>query len=146
MCRTLGLSAEPAAALPQLATELDEAYRRTAGRFTANTAVELESCKLKLSALDRLDEPESLASLRQRVGELLPMIDLPDLLAEVAAWTGFADEFTHVSEGAARVGDLALSVCAVLVAEAANVGLEPLARPDIGALTVGGCRGWSRTT
>ncbi len=28
-------------------------------------------------------------------------------------------------------------MCAVLVAEAANVGLEPLARPDVGALTRG---------
>ena len=137
VCRTLGLSAEPGAALPRLATELDEAYRRTAGRFAANTAVELESGKLKLSALDRLDEPESLVSLREHVSELLPRIDLPDLLAEVAAWTGFADEFTHVSEASARVDNLALSVCAVLVAEAANVGLEPLARPDVGALTRG---------
>jgi hypothetical protein len=137
VCRTLGLSMEPANALPRLAAELEEAYRRTAGRLAVNTAVELDSGKVKLSALDRLDEPESLLSLRDRVGALLPPIDLPDLLAEVAAWTGFADEFSHVSEAAARVEDLALSVCAVLVAEAANVGLEPLARPDVGALTRG---------
>ena len=42
-----------------------------------------------------------------------------------------------MSEAAARVDDQALSVCAVLVAEAANVGLEPLARPDVAALTRG---------
>ena len=137
VCRTLGLSAEPAAALPQLAPELDEAYCRTAGRLATNTAVELDAGKLKLSKLERLDEPESLVSLSERVGALLPRIDLPDLLAEVAAWTGFADQFTHVSEASARVDDLELSVCAVLVADAANVGLEPLARPDVGALTRG---------
>ena len=137
VCRTLGLPAEPVAVVPQLAAELDDAYRRTAGRLAANTAVELDSGKVKLSALDRLEEPESLVSLRDRVGALLPTVDLPDLLAEVAAWTGFAGEFTHVSEASARVDALVLSICAVLVAEAANVGLEPLARPEVAALTRG---------
>ena len=40
-----------------------------------------------------------------------------------------------LSEGRGRVGDLALSICAVLVAEACNIGLEPLVRPDVPALT-----------
>ena len=34
-----------------------------------------------------------------------------------------------------RVEDLALSICAVLVAEACNIGLEPLVRQEIPALT-----------
>ena len=127
VCRTLGLSSEPSIALGVLGAQLEEAYRRTAGRLATNAAVEFASGKVKLSALDRLDEPESLCSLRDRVGALLPRIDLPDLLAEVAVWTGFADEFSHVSEARARIDDLELSVCAVLVSEAANVGLEPLA-------------------
>ena len=33
------------------------------------------------------------------------------------------------------MADLAISVCAVLVAEACNIGLEPLVRPDVPALT-----------
>ena len=68
---------------------------------------------------------------------LLPRVDLPDALLEIQARTGFASEFTHVSEGAARVTDLAISVCAVLLAEACNIGLEPLVRPDTPALTRG---------
>lgn len=59
------------------------------------------------------------------------------MIAKVAAWTGFAEEFTHVSEAGARVDDLTTSVCAVLVAEAANVGLGPVARCDVAALTPG---------
>lgn len=51
------------------------------------------------------------------------------------ARTGFADEFTHISEGNARVKDLAISVCAVLMAEACNIGLEPLVQPDQPALS-----------
>lgn len=48
-----------------------------------------------------------------------------------------SDRFDHVSEGGARATDLALSLCAVLVAEACNIGLEPLARRDAPALTRG---------
>lgn len=45
--------------------------------------------------------------------------------------------FTHVSEGAARVRNLGTSLCAVLVAEACNVGLEPMVKPSAEALTRG---------
>jgi len=128
VCRTLNLSSDPSAAVAGLGAQLEEAYRRTAGRLTANAAVELADGKVKLSPLDRLEEPESLRLLRDRVGALLPRVDLPDVLAEVAAWTRFPEEFTHVSEAGARVDDLGTSVCAVLVAEACNVGLDPLAR------------------
>ena len=66
---------------------------------------------------------------------MLPRVDLPDAILEINALTGFADEFAHISEGRGRVEDLTLSICAVLVAEACNIGLEPLVRPEIPALT-----------
>src|SRR5262249_40314179 len=89
----------------------------------------------KLTPLDKLDEPASLVDLRTDVAARLPRVDLTEVLLEVQAWTGFASEFRHVSEADARVGDLDLSLCAVLLAEACNIGLEPLARPDVPALT-----------
>jgi hypothetical protein len=49
--------------------------------------------------------------------------------------TGFADEFTHVSEANARADGLSVSICAVLMAEACNIGLEPLIKHPIPALT-----------
>jgi len=64
-------------------------------------------------------------ALRERAAALLPRVDLPEVLLEVQAWTGFADAFTHLSEGAARADDLATSLCAVLLAEACNIGLRP---------------------
>src|SRR5215475_12354963 len=57
-----------------------------------------------------------------------------DLLLEIAERTHFAKAFTHVSEGTAQVKGLTLSLCAVLLAEACNIGSEPLVRPDIPAL------------
>jgi hypothetical protein len=52
----------------------------------------------------------------------------------VNARTGFAAEFTHASERGARASDLTVSICAVLLAEACNTGLEPLIRLDTPAL------------
>ncbi len=59
------------------------------------------------------------------------------MLLEVAGWTGFLNEFTHVSEGTARAADLGVSICAVLVAEACNIGLEPVVQPGNPALSRG---------
>jgi TnpA family transposase len=141
VCLSLGRQATAATELGSLRRQLDDAYRRTADNLPANEAVRIEKDEgrdtLILTPLDKLDEPLSLQSLRQAVAALLPRVDLPDVLLEIQARTNFVGEFTHVSEGAARVADLAISVCAVLLAEACNIGLEPLVRPDIPALTRG---------
>jgi hypothetical protein len=44
--------------------------------------------------------------LRKQVTALLPRIDLTELLLEIHTHTGFADEFTHISESNARANDL----------------------------------------
>lgn len=65
----------------------------------------------------------------------MPKIDLTEIVLEINALTGFADEFKHVSEARARVDDLPVSVCAVLLAEACNIGMDPLIQPNVPALT-----------
>ncbi|MDO8606214.1 MAG: Tn3 family transposase [Phaeospirillum sp.] len=60
----------------------------------------------------------------------VPRVDLPELLLEIDARTGFASAFTHASESDSRARDLPTTVCAVLLAEACNTGLEPLVRLD----------------
>jgi hypothetical protein len=103
--------------------------------FDLATARLVES--ITLTGLDKLAEPASLITLREQVAALLPRVDLPEALLEIQARTGFASEFTHISEGAARVTDLTVSLFAVLLAEACNIGLEPLVRADTPALTRG---------
>src|SRR5690606_12275340 len=71
---------------------------------------------------------------REKVLALLPRLDLPELILEIAARTRFTAAFTHLSERTARAADLHISVCAVLMAEACNTGLEPLIRGDVPAL------------
>lgn len=56
-------------------------------------------------------------------------------MLEIQQKTGFAAAFTHLSEQKARVKDLDISICAVLLSEACNIDLEPLSRTDIPALT-----------
>jgi TnpA family transposase len=73
--------------------------------------------------------------LRAEVERRLPKVDLPELLMEVDAWTGFASAFTHLSEARAYLEDLATSVIAVLTAEATNVGFEPVVMSSVPALT-----------
>jgi TnpA family transposase len=138
ICRTLGLSAHPEPTLTALTNELDRTYRAVASRLPDNPAVRFDQVgdkqELVLSPLDKLDEPSSLIALRERVAGMLPRVDLPELILEVAARTGFTDAFTHLSERTARATDLPISLCAVLMAEACNTGPEPLIRGDIPAL------------
>lgn len=139
VCRGLGHHETADQAIALLTQQLDSAYRQTLARLPDNSAVRLEKVsgrdELVVSNLDKLEEPPSLIALRARVAARLPRVDLPEALLEVQAWTGFASEFMHLSEAHARVSDLVISLCAALMAEACNIGLEPLIRPDHPALT-----------
>ena len=88
-----------------------------------------------LSPLDKLERPPSLIALQSAISARMPRIDLPDVMLEVAARSGFADAFTHVSERHARVEDFTTSLCGGLVAQACNIGFEPLVRTDQPALS-----------
>jgi hypothetical protein len=90
--------------------------------------------ELIVTPLDKLDEPDSLVKLRAEVNARLPRVDLPEVLLEIAARTDFPSKFTHVSERESRMQDLPTSLCANLIAEACNIGLEPLTRNDVPAL------------
>ena len=142
ICQSLGRKAEPKMEFEELARCLDEAYRSTAARFP-QPGVRIEKVKnragqeqdtLILTGLDKVEEPESLHRLRHRVARRQPLVDLPELLLEIQARTGFASEFSHISEARSRLDDLPTSICAVLLAEACNVGLTPMVRKGIPAL------------
>lgn len=138
ICRTLGLYAKPEPMLKALAAELDCTYRAVVERLPNNPSVRFETtdgkAELVLSPFDKLEEPASLVALKERVSGMFPRVDLPELILEINARTGFTDAFTHVSERTARATDLHVSLCAVLLAEACNTGLAPLVRGDVPAL------------
>ncbi len=89
-----------------------------------------------LSTLPAQSEPEHLAHVRAQLSAALPQVEVAALLREVDAFTGFAAAFTHVADGQPAAADLPLSICAVLLAQACNLGLKTVARADVPALTL----------
>ncbi|WUJ76008.1 transposase [Streptomyces sp. NBC_00377] len=57
---------------------------------------------------------------------MLPRVDLPEVLLEVFSWTGADKAFTSVTGGEARLKDLNVTIAALLVAHACNVGYTPV--------------------
>jgi len=139
ICRILGHSTHAEDAIKNLSSALNNAYQQVLKNFAENTEVRIETVNdkpsLTITNLDKLDEPESLLILRQQVTDFLPPIDLTELLLEINAHTGFTDEFTHISEANSRADDLAISLCAVLLSEACNIGIDPFVKPNTPALT-----------
>jgi TnpA family transposase len=140
VCRMLGLPPHAKEALASLGYDLDAAYKRTAKRLPDNPMAQITQNDkgrnvFTLSSLDKQEEPESLITLRHLIRTRLPQVSLPEILLEVHLHTGFADLFTHISENTARAMDLPVSICAVLLAEACNIGIEPLLSHDNPALT-----------
>ena len=83
---------------------LDSSYSHVAARANQNAALQFETVggksKIVISKLDRLDESDSLISLRRDVHQLMPKGGIPDIFLEVMNRTGFA---THLSERPAQV-------------------------------------------
>lgn len=139
VCRVLGLTSDPYYELERLSRQLDIAYHRTANNLANNPSVRIEPegghDRLVVTGLDDLPAPESLVRLDKYVSRSLPLVELPQIMLEIHARTGFANAFFHISEMQARADDLPISLCAVLMAEACNIPLEPLVHPDVPALT-----------
>lgn len=138
VCAALAKSADGAQEVAKLAKQLDELYRQVAKRLAQNKAVSIkkdgEFERIRLRRQEKVVEGKRFSQLRQAVYNLLPEVDLPDLLLEIQAVTHFVEEFTHLSEPQAQADDLALSICAVLLAEACNIGINDVVQPDIPAL------------
>ncbi|MDS0527825.1 Tn3 family transposase [Clostridium sp. SHJSY1] len=133
--RTLDWSSSAEKSLTPITEELDKAYKKTVKNWNDNPFVRIEPFagyeRLVITPLDRLDESISLKRLKKRTQARMPHIDLPELLLEVNRWTGFLEAFTHISQVGSRVNDLAISMCAVLISHACNIGFKPVVQPGI---------------
>jgi TnpA family transposase len=140
ICAGLNLDPDPRQALERLGGQLDSAYRQTAERLPENVALQIAEIagadRPDLAKLEALDEHEQLSTLRATTTAMLPArVAFSEVLLEVCRWTGFANAFTHLSEGLARAEDLNVSICAILLAEACNISLAEVANPGIPALS-----------
>ena len=91
--------------------------------------VVIEDGELTISPLRRA-VPEDAEYLKAKPYALLPRVRITDLLAEVAAWTGFADSFVHVRTGAPAADQPALM--GAILADATNLGLSRMAESSRG--------------
>jgi len=115
------------------------AWRDTAAGLASNPDLRIEHCggrdEIVLTPLDADDEPESLIALRAQVEALLPEVETADLLLEVHGCTGFLNEYTHMAGTPSREPGLPETFSALLVSEACNVGLTPVADQSYPPLT-----------
>jgi TnpA family transposase len=139
ICRSLDRSPDAEAEMGDLASRLDRAWRQVAANLPSNPAARIERRngrdELVSGPLDKIERPSSLAALQSAISARMPRIDLPDVMLEIAARSGFAHAFTHVSERHARVEEFTTSLCGALIAQACNIGFEPMIRTDQPALS-----------
>jgi Tn3 transposase DDE domain len=139
--KALDLPAEPEAHLQALSVTLGDAYRQVASEIaSANGKAVVEDGKIRLDRLGSAPDPPGLEQERCQLQAVMPRADIPDVLLEVFARTGAVDCFPHISGATTRMEDLDVSVCAVLLAEAANIGPTPVVNPAVRALTRGRLR------
>ena len=137
----LDLPVDPGSHLQALSVTLEDAYRQVASALaTANGQAVIDSGKIRLERLGPEPDPPGLAQARTEVRQMMPRVDLPDVLLEIFARTGVVDCFTHVSGTTTRMDELEVSLCAVLLAEACNIGLRPVINAADRALTRGRLR------
>jgi TnpA family transposase len=140
VARALDRSLNPTVEIDRLQQQLRAAYLEVSENLAQNTALQILQRDgqpyVQLSPLSAQEEPESLRELRAQLAQQLPQVELAALLLEVDAFTGFAGAFTHVADGQTKATDLPLSICAVLLAQACNIGLKAVARAEVPALTL----------
>lgn len=92
-----------------IATELDSTYRDVQDRLPENSTVRFaengDKTELILSLLNAIEETASLIVLWQRMADMLPRVDLPELILKIDARIHFAGTFTYSSEQSSRVSD-----------------------------------------
>jgi TnpA family transposase len=129
-CEDLALDTDPRSVVAQLASALDHAWRRTAAGMPSNPDFRIERRdghdRIVVTPLDAVAEPASLVTLRSRAESLIPEVEIADVPPEVHGWTGFLDEYTHISGSLTRSVGLIESVSALLVSDACNIGLTPV--------------------
>lgn len=137
--RSLGHPLEATPAIRELSQQLENTYQAVATNFASNDAITLDYSgkrpSLTITNIDEAEEPASLVTIKKQISSLLPQVDLTEVLLEIDAHTNFTDEFIHVSEANARAENLSTSICAVLLSEACNIGIEPFAKAHVPELT-----------
>lgn len=133
----LPLNVEPL--LEELESALQDSYQKVINTWETNNMCRIEIVKGKerliLKNIEKALEPESAIKLREEVARMVPLMDVPDLLLEANQSLGFTDSFRHLTESNTRMEGFHITMNAILLSEACNIGLSPVTKGNTPALT-----------
>lgn len=88
--------------------------------------VDIGNGKIHIERLEK-DTPEEAKQLSLELYNMLPRVELTDILMEVSRWTGFDEAFIHASTGNSPKDEEQPIVMATLMALGTNIGLTKMA-------------------
>lgn len=112
--------------LEERISTLSEKFQSVIRHAETLKGVSFADGRLVINRLER-DVPDEARELSRKLYAMLPRVKLPEILMEVARWTGFDKEFTHVSTGKSPDPEEQGIVMATLMAMGTNIGLSKMA-------------------
>ena len=142
--KALGLNVTSENMIKNWSKTLDRSYQNAMTNLNNHPNVRLETqtvrgvekTELIITPYDELPDSPSLRALKSNVDSRLPEVDLSELLLEINARTKFAAQMVHGVAQTPHANGIELSVLAVLLAEACNIGLAAVSNERNPALTL----------
>lgn len=134
----LKLPENPYVAVQQLEDDLSLSYEETIKNWSHSEMARIErqenADRIVVSNIRKAREPKEEQVFKDRIRELILAIDLPDLLLKVNQQVNLTSHFQHTNDSKVRMEELDVSILAVLLAEACNIGFSPVSREGIDSL------------
>ncbi|HBI2046975.1 TPA: Tn3 family transposase [Enterococcus faecalis] len=139
LIQQLNLPLTGAHAVQQLTHDLTLSYKTALTNWRKSSMARVEvngngEKKLVVSKLRKKALVGELKKTKNRAKQLMPQGDLTDILLEVNQRTGLTQAFVHTNERESRMKELDISLLAVLVSEACNIGYSPISKEHIASL------------
>jgi TnpA family transposase len=109
--------------LQQLQDQLESAFEALDQQVPDDEALRLEHDRLVLTPYQGKDAPSLLS---EQIQQLMPHLQLPELLHEVDTWLNFSQHLQHAGGSPARIDQLARHQYAVLLAQARNIDFKQM--------------------
>lgn len=123
----LGVDLDVASQLDRLEVTLHE-LSAGVSRAVEDGSLRIEDGSLVVPPLEGVPRSPRLQDLEKRVTDLLPRVELGELLVEVDRWTDFTRELFHESSEARPSEKVAVHVYSAILAQASNMGFTGMGR------------------
>jgi len=109
--------------LDMLQSQLEIAYRDLDTQLPYDDALRIEEERVVLTPFETEDHDSPLSNQLQ---DLMPRVQLPELLHEVDTWTQFSSMFEHAGGSTSRINQLDRHLYAVMLAQARNIDFKQM--------------------